>query len=76
MRHPLVYALRAPSLAVANLLTALTATIVFKLALFVYSLSGAEGVSSALLTWPRIFLCLGWDVVSAIVHASCVRGSV
>jgi len=70
MRHPLVSALRAPSLAVANLLTALTATIVFKLALFVYSLSGAEGVSSALLTWPRIFLCLGWDVVSAIVVAS------
>jgi Sulfatase len=72
--HPnlLVYALRASSLAVANFLTALTATILFKIALFVYSLSGAEGVSSALLTWPRLFLCLGWDVVSAIVVALIV----
>jgi arylsulfatase A-like enzyme len=51
----------------ANFLTALAATFVFKFALFAYSLSGAEGVSSALLTWPRIVLCLGWDVLSAIV---------
>jgi arylsulfatase A-like enzyme len=65
-----VHALRASSLAVANFLTALTATALFKIVLFVYSLSGAEGVSSALLTWPRIFLCLGWDVVSAILIAT------
>src|SRR5439155_3797515 len=72
--HPLrlVHALRASSLAVANVLAALTTTVLFKILLFAYSLSGAEGVSSALVTWPRILLCLGWDVVSAAVVATIV----
>jgi arylsulfatase A-like enzyme len=56
--------------AAANFLTALVATLIFKLALFGYSLSGAEGVSSALLSWPRLVLCLGWDVVSAAAVAA------
>jgi len=67
-----VHALRASSLAVANVLAALTTTVLFKILLFAYSLSGAEGVSSALVTWPRILLCLGWDVVSAAVVATIV----
>jgi hypothetical protein len=65
-----VHDLRVSSLAVANFLTALTATVLFKLALFAYAASGAEGAESALLTWPRILLCLGWDVVSAAIVAS------
>jgi arylsulfatase A-like enzyme len=65
-----VHALRATSLAVANFLTALTTTVLFKIALFAYSVSGAEGTSSALLTWPRIVLCLGWDVLSAAAVAA------
>jgi arylsulfatase A-like enzyme len=63
---------RATSLAVANFLTALCATVVFKVALFGYAASGAEGATSALLTWPRILLCLGWDVLSAAVVATVV----
>lgn len=59
-------------LAIANVLTALVTTFVFKLALFAYSASGAEGAESALLTWPRIVLCLGWDVLSAAIIASVV----
>jgi sulfatase-like protein len=67
-----VHVLRATSLAVANFLTALTATVAFKVALFGYSASGAEGVSSAVLTWPRLVLCLGWDVLSAALVAAAV----
>src|SRR5437762_13063800 len=58
----------------ANFLTALTATFVFKLALFHYATSGAEGATSGLLTWPRLVLCLGWDVVSAAVIAAVATG--
>ncbi len=58
---------RGTSLAVANFLTALAATFVFKVALFGYAASGAEGATSALLTWPRMLLCLGWDVLSAAI---------
>ena len=54
----------------ANFLTALAATVVFKVALFAYSASGAEGAESALLTWPRLALCFGWDVLSACVVAA------
>ena len=61
---------RATSLAVANFLTALAATLVFKAALFEYAASGAEGATSALLIWPRILLCLGWDVLSAAIVAA------
>ena len=68
----LVRSLRTTPLAVANFLTALVATFAFKLALFAYSVSGAEGSSSALLTWPRLLLCLGWDVVSAALIAALV----
>jgi len=64
--------LRVEKLAVANFLTALAATFVFKVALFRYAASGAEGVTSALLTWPRIPLCLGWDVLSAAIVAAIV----
>lgn len=53
----------------ANFLTALAATFSFKVALFAYSDSGAEGVEPALLTWPRLLLCFGWDVLSACVVA-------
>ena len=60
---------RVSSPAIANFLTALTGTLFFKLALFRYAASGAEGTSSAWLTWPRIVLCLGWDVVSALIVA-------
>jgi arylsulfatase A-like enzyme len=56
-------------LVIANFLTALTSTFLFKLALFAYSTSGAEGATSALLSWPRLVLCLGWDVVSAALVA-------
>src|SRR5205807_5487280 len=55
---------------VGNFLTALTATLCFKLALFQYATSGAEGATSAVLTWPRIILCLGWDIVSAAIVAA------
>ena len=58
--------------AVAAFLTALIATVVFKIALFGYSASGAEGAASALLTWPRIALCLGWDVMSAVIVAAII----
>ena len=58
--------------AVAAFLTALIATVVFKIALFGYSASGAEGAASALLTWPRIALCLGWDVMSAVKNGGIV----
>ncbi len=54
----------------ANFLTALAATFIFKVALFAYSASGAEGAESALLTWPRLLLCFGWDVLSACVVAA------
>jgi arylsulfatase A-like enzyme len=60
---------RVSSPATANFLTALTGTWLFKLALFRYAASGAEGTSSAILTWPRIVLCLGWDVISALIIA-------
>lgn len=53
---------------VANYLVALAATLVFKLALFVYAASG-EGQTSALAWYPRLALCLGWDVVSAAIVA-------
>jgi arylsulfatase A-like enzyme len=65
---------RVSSPATASFLTALTGTWLFKLALFRYAASGAEGVSSALLTWPRIVLCLGWDVVSALIVAAIATG--
>jgi len=55
---------------IANFLTALATTVIFKVALFAYSASGAEGVESALLTWPRLALCFGWDVLSACVVAA------
>ena len=58
------------SLAIANFLTALASTFLFKLALFAYSTSGAEGVTSSLLSWPRLVLCLGWDIVSAALVAA------
>ena len=54
---------------VANFLTALASTFIFKVALFAYSTSGAEGAESALLTWPRLALCFGWDVLSACAVA-------
>jgi len=68
----LVPSARATPLAVANFLTALLVTFFFKAALVNYSASGAEGASSALLMWPRIILCLGWDVVSAAIVATFV----
>ena len=55
--------------AAAVWLTALIATFVFKIALFAYAASGAEGATSALLTWPRIVLCLGWDVLASVFVA-------
>src|SRR4029077_4593493 len=58
---------RAFRSAIPGFLAAFTGTLIFKIALFRYSLSGAEGVSSALATWPRLALCLGWDVVSALI---------
>lgn len=64
--------LRGPSLALPTFLTALTATVIFKVALFAYAASGAEGATSALLTWPRIVLCLGWDVLSAAAVAAVI----
>ena len=60
---------RASPAAVANFLAAFTGTLIFKLVLFRYATSGAEGVSSALATWPRLALCLGWDIVSALIVA-------
>lgn len=52
----------------ANYCVALAATLAFKLALFVYAASG-EGQTSALAWYPRLVLCLGWDVVSAAIVA-------
>ena len=60
---------RVSTPAIANFLAAFTGTLIFKLALFRYAASGAEGASSALATWPRLVLCLGWDVVSALIVA-------
>jgi arylsulfatase A-like enzyme len=65
-----VHALRVSSLAAASFLTALAATFLFKIGLFAYAASGAEGAESALLTWPRILLCLGWDVISSAIVAA------
>lgn len=48
----------------ANYLVALAATLAFKTALFVYAAAG-EGQTSAIAWYPRLALCLGWDVVSA-----------
>ncbi|HYM22142.1 MAG TPA: hypothetical protein VEU08_03005, partial [Vicinamibacterales bacterium] len=50
-----------------NFAIALAATLIFKLALFSYAASGAEGYTSALAWYPRLALCLGWDVVSAAI---------
>ena len=61
---------RAFTPAIPGFLAAFTGTLVFKIALFRYSTSGAEGISSALATWPRLVLCLGWDVVSALLVAA------
>ncbi|MBI3492234.1 MAG: hypothetical protein HY047_10705 [Acidobacteria bacterium] len=58
------------ALIISNFLTALTSTVLFKLALFAYSTSGAEGATSWLLIWPRLALCLGWDVMSAAMVAA------
>ena len=63
---------RVTHLAIANFLTALGAVLAFKLALFRYAASGAEGQTSALLTYLRLVLCLGWDVVSAAMVATAV----
>jgi arylsulfatase A-like enzyme len=60
---------RAFRSAIPSFLAAFTGTLIFKIALFRYSTSGAEGVSSVLATWPRLALCLGWDVVSAMIVA-------
>ena len=60
---------RAFTPAIPGFLAAFTGTLIFKIALFRYSTSGAEGISSALATWPRIVLCLGWDIVSALIVA-------
>ena len=60
---------RAFTPAIPGFLAAFTGTLIFKIALFRYSISGAEGMSSALATWPRIVLCLGWDIVSALIVA-------
>ena len=60
---------RAFTPAIPSFLAAFTGTLIFKIALFRYSTSGAEGISSALATWPRIVLCLGWDIVSALIVA-------
>jgi hypothetical protein len=60
---------RAFRSAIPAFLAAFTGTLIFKIALFRYSTSGAEGISSALATWPRIVLCLGWDIVSALLVA-------
>src|SRR5205823_5242463 len=54
---------------IVNYLTALAATLAFKLALFSYAASGAEGITSALAWYPRLVLCLGWDVLSSAIVA-------
>ena len=54
---------------IVNYLTALAATLAFKLALFSYAASGAEGITSALAWYPRLALCLGWDVLSSAIVA-------
>src|SRR5581483_4683147 len=51
-----------------HFVTALAATIAFKLALFIYAASG-EGQTSAIQWYPRIVLVFGWDVVSALLVA-------
>jgi hypothetical protein len=53
-----------------NFLTALAATVAFKVALFAYAASGAEGITSALAWYPRLVLCLGWDVLAAAIVAA------
>ena len=63
---------RVTRLAIANFLAALGAVLAFKLALFRYAASGAEGQTSAFLTYLRLVLCLGWDVVSAAMVAATV----
>src|SRR5262249_28802088 len=51
-----------PLMFLVNYLVALAATLVFKIALFVYAASG-EGQTSAIAWYPRLALCVGWDVV-------------
>jgi len=56
----------------ANFLVALASTLAFKLALFVYA-AGGEGQTSAIAWYPRLALCLGWDVVSALIVGVVAR---
>ena len=63
---------RVTRLAIANFLAALGAVLAFKLALFRYAASGAEGQTSVFLTYLRLVLCLGWDVVSAAMVTATV----
>ena len=45
---------------------ALTATLLYKFAVFLYTVSGAEGRGQPLRTFAKLWLCLGWDVVAAL----------
>lgn len=66
-------ALRFPSspallpLFVLDALTAFVALVGFKLALFSHAAFGAEGQTSAARTFAKLGLCLGWDVVGALL---------
>src|SRR5581483_5432762 len=61
-----------PLMFLANFLVALASTLAFKLALFVYA-AGGEGQTSAIAWYPRLALCLGWDVVSALIVGVVAR---
>jgi arylsulfatase A-like enzyme len=57
----------------ANFLAALAILLLDKALLVIYTVSGAEGQTSALLTTARtLFLCLGWDFVGALLMTAIV----
>jgi phosphoglycerol transferase MdoB-like AlkP superfamily enzyme len=57
----------------ANFLAALTILLLDKALLVIYTVSGAEGQTSVLVTALRtVFLCLGWDFVGALLLTALV----
>ncbi len=57
----------------ANFLAALVILLLAKALLVIYTVSGAEGQTSVLVTTLRtVFLCLGWDFVGALLMTGIV----
>ncbi len=61
--------LRTKTLLSMNFFGALGALLVSKLAIYTYIVSGAEGRTPVLKTFAKLFLCLGWDMVGAVLIA-------